>query len=247
MVQAERSADQPFEVSLIGLGGVGSWIVRPVIQRLLSLTTGEVSVRLVDGDVGEERNLTRQRIVVGERKAYAAASQLSGLGRVSVRPITSMVTEATLDQAMAPLTICMPDNHECRRLALGWVGQTDEATLILAGNEEYDGNVMSYVRSGGRESPHTPHPFSYHPDLLPPSAGQEHPQEGASEAPGLSCAARLALGDTQRLATNYLVGAAILCALDAILAGEPIMELVLDAKAGAMRARRHTQKARRAA
>lgn len=81
-------------VTLIGMGGIGSWV------SYLLAAAGVGTLILVDGDVVEQSNLTRQVLYsesdVGTRKVDAAASRLRSMNaHVKIETIPSFVDSAS--------------------------------------------------------------------------------------------------------------------------------------------------------
>lgn len=78
-------------VSMVGLGGYGSWLAALMVRL------GVRELRVVDGDVVEERNLSRQVLYtmddIGDLKADAARRALEAVGRTRVVSFAMSVDE----------------------------------------------------------------------------------------------------------------------------------------------------------
>lgn len=222
----------PSRIVLIGCGGIGGWLLGPLVRYLASRPEPRPLLVLVDGDVFEARNLDRQSGApgnLGTNKAEALAEIARAAG-LAVQAVPESVTRATVGQLIreGDLVLLAVDNHPTRALVDRHLASLDEATLISGGNDETDGNVQLVRRRGG---------WSVDGHLV-----EIHPEIGRADAdpdPGAAGCQALADERPQLLATNFLVAGAMFGCLWQLLerGSVPYSELYLDLVQGAMRSR----------
>src|SRR5438874_13769719 len=81
-VGQQARVNQPLDITVIGLGGIGSWLA-PILARYLEHRPGPRSrMTLIDGDVYEGPNGARQNFTGFGNKARKTAEEI---GRASCR------------------------------------------------------------------------------------------------------------------------------------------------------------------
>jgi len=201
-------------VTLVGCGGVGSWLAEAVARYLASLPQPPNLV-IVDGDAYSRENAARQRIGpqdIGVNKAIAIARRLSSiLPELSIKPVDRFLGERNAAEIIGEesLTIAAPDNHATRLAISRRCQRLRNGAAVFAGNEMVDGAVQVYVRRNGREL--QPPPERYHPEIAMPR--DRSPAEMSCE----EIAARP--GGGQVIFANFTVAAIALNVVYALLHG----------------------------
>ncbi len=159
---------------VIGLGGIGSWLVQG-LAPLLQYDAESWTLVLVDGDEYEEKNRNRQCFEMLGSKADIQAQWVSKrFPRLAVRPITEYLSADGAD-GTCPVSeairsgdtvfVCV-DNHKSRKMVLDHCAKLRDAVLISGGNDYTDGNVQIFVRCNGQDA--TVRPDKHHPELAAP-------------------------------------------------------------------------------
>ena len=136
---------------MIGAGGIGTHLLQLLISLPFDLT-------VMDGDIYEEANLTRQlfrKSMVGVNKAHAM-ERMYKVGAIQeyfkqVRQVEGF-----------DLLICVPDNHLCRILSLEAADEFN-IPVVLAGNGTNTANAMYYSK---RYKDTYADPRIRHPEML---------------------------------------------------------------------------------
>jgi molybdopterin/thiamine biosynthesis adenylyltransferase len=180
-------------VFLIGVGGTGSHLVGPLVQLLHFHPDGTNDITIIDGDVYEDENATRQVFsaeALGENKARATASRLNVK---SIRTIAqyvnkekfSKILEKTVENSDDPfLVITAVDNHATRHAIISAIDESSYTNFVLIspGNQYSSGQVVLYVKEDGETL--TTHPFDKYNDVAEP--------EDVIPGEGEGCAAQVA-------------------------------------------------------
>lgn len=162
-----------FNIIVVGTGGTGGNFLINFGRFLYSLYTDEsYQLTLIDGDVVEKKNLTRQPFLeedIGRNKAEVFAEILSQTFGVKCsyvdRYIDSKEDMARLaDDSKVTLLIGAADNHACRRVMHEFFKDTDTCIYVDSANEFSVGEVAVGVRIGGIEM--YPDRTYYFPDIL---------------------------------------------------------------------------------
>lgn len=185
-------------IVIIGLGGIGSHLVRPLC-RYLNESKGEVAVMLIDGDTFEPKNETRQEFRGFGNKAEVLAAELSekypGLS-ISGKAWYITAENAYVAINDGDIVFCCVDNHATRNVVSGRCQELENVVLISGGNEYSDGNVQIFIREDGICT--TPALTYFHPEI-------ENPQDkNPSE---MSCEELAKSGSPQLIFTNFLASA----------------------------------------
>jgi len=169
---------QPRErrVVVVGLGGIGSWVVQALCP-FLNFSEDTWTLVLVDGDEYEgEKNRTRQVFDEIGAKAEVQASWVARkFPRLRVQAITQYISaDGTENTYPVSESICSGDvvfscldNHKTRKMLADHCVRLRDMTLISGGNEYTDGNVQVFVRRQGQDL--TCRLEKYHPELAQPS------------------------------------------------------------------------------
>ena len=152
---------------MIGAGGTGSHLARPLHTYLTSFHKGdEWILHIVDGDVVEEKNLERQAFRPGTvtmNKAKALALMLAD--ETHIKAYSEYVSEENIGRFVRngdTVFICA-DNFTVRARIEQTARATDNVTVINGGNEKWDGSVQLWVREKGKDV--TPRIGYLHPEI----------------------------------------------------------------------------------
>jgi molybdopterin/thiamine biosynthesis adenylyltransferase len=170
------------EISIVGLGGIGS-ILSNTISKFINSKVDDnkrVTINLIDGDDYEVKNLDRQEFFRYGNKAESKANELRDkFSNISFRDYPQFVDEENISKIIKEddLVFLAVDNHKTRKLVSDYVSKLENITLISGGNELEDGNVQLYIRKGGKDL--TPSLTDYHPEIRNPE--DKHPNEMSCE------------------------------------------------------------------
>jgi molybdopterin/thiamine biosynthesis adenylyltransferase len=218
-------------VVVVGLGGIGSWLLRQLVPLLAfqDWHRGPIDLVLVDGDTYDHGNKRRQLFgKVGPKAVVSAdwANRFWGdltdtpparavpryLGTTTTpegddNPHPSVAIDEVIHSG-AVVFSCV-DNNATRKLLIEHCATLKDVELYNGGNEYTDGNAWVYVRDRGRDV--TPHPLSYHPDI---ASGQgKRPDQ-------MSCDELAAAGTPQLILANNLAATLMLSFFHAARAGQ---------------------------
>lgn len=164
----------PYEIHLIGCGGVGSWVLPALIQIAKSSY-----IYLWDGDILELRNLDRQLFEfddIGKNKATALVDRYSPENVTELQAKEEYFHEGS-EVGERSLILCCADNHAARRAALMKADETG-STVIIAGNEYTDADAYIYVPGLMRGGPNDPRVFA--PEILTDRTGDPRQPAGCT-------------------------------------------------------------------
>ena len=219
-------------VVVIGLGGIGSQLLPPLVRYLSHRPEPRPLVVLVDGDVFEAKNRSRQLFAddaLGTNKAEALARLVRG-SDLPVQSIPEYVGPGNVTMIVreGDVVLLAVDNHATRALVDRHVASLAEATLISGGNDETDGNVQLVRRRDGYSV--DGHLTEIHPEIGRAAETEPTPADG--------CAALVA-DLPQLVVTNLMVASAMLNCLWAVLeqGRVPYSEVYLDVVQNAARSR----------
>lgn len=227
--------EQPKRVIVVGVGGIGSWLVPPLC-RLLAYKKYAGEVWLCDGDKFEPHNADRQDVGegLGMNKAEAMCDRIfHDLPNLRQRCLPEFLTEGNVAGLIAEDSIVLiaVDNHPARALIAGHAQTLRNVVVLTAGNELYDGNVHVYRRGGGKDK--TGPLSDRHPEAF-------NSNEGNRAA--MSCEQLAQEGEPQLLVTNFMAATALLCAFWGVMEAEvlkrrkisPAQEIYFDIRRAAM-------------
>lgn len=189
-------------IVIIGLGGIGS-ILCEKISRFLNYSKDiKASIKLVDGDSYEPKNLIRQDFSEMGNKSQVKGGDLEDkFPELDLSFIPLFIDYTNIKEVIKPgdiILLCV-DNHKTRMIVSNYCKTLNDVTLISGGNEFTDGNVQIYIRKEGKDL--TPDLCAYHPEI-------EFPKD---KLPGEMSCEELSKSDPQLYFTNLQV-AATMCA-----------------------------------
>lgn len=159
------------EITIIGLGGIGSYLVN-ILSRYMNSKEEETRINLVDGDEYESKNFQRQEFKVGregQNKASAQRLELEDKFRkINFVDFNEYVNEDNIKKIIKDkqtVFVCV-DNHKTRRLISKYADTLQNIDVISGGNEYVDGNVQIYLRKNGVKC--TPSITDYHGEIENP-------------------------------------------------------------------------------
>lgn len=196
---------QSSKVIVVGCGGIGSWLIPPLC-RFLKSDGWAGQVHLIDGDVYEDGNQSRQDISAdanGQNKAQAQLLRISPMyPTMNISAHTEYVSNDNVDAlvvANSVVFVCV-DNHPARARIDRRASKLDDICVISAGNEETDGNVTISLRRGGQK--------------ITESLIHRHPEVGRARKHdrAAGCEDLIEEGNKQLLITNLAAATAALMA-----------------------------------
>lgn len=185
------------EISIIGLGGIGSVLVN-TISRFLNLNESlkPVTIKLVDGDDYEYKNISRQEFYNYGNKANVKKRELSNrFQNIDYLDFQMFLDENNISEIVTENSIVFVsvDNHKTRRLVSNYAKKLNNVIVISGGNELTDGNIQIFIRKGGENV--TPSLTDYHPEI-------ENPLDKSPDE--MSCE-ELSHAEPQLYFTNFMV------------------------------------------
>jgi predicted ThiF/HesA family dinucleotide-utilizing enzyme len=190
-------------VVIIGLGGIGSWLVAP-LTRYLAEQKYENEVYLVDGDHFSASNVHRQDTDTTElnvSKAEAMVSRvIQAVPALKLRSMKEFVTESNVGFIKDnSVVITAVDNHPARAVVARHADTLRNIVLLTAGNELYDGNVHITVK---RDGVYEKEPLlRRHPEIAEIKTG---------DRAKMGCAELIKQGEPQLIFTNFMAASAVL-------------------------------------
>jgi molybdopterin/thiamine biosynthesis adenylyltransferase len=172
------------KIVIIGLGGIGSFLSE-LISKFLEYDDSikDKKIVLVDGDIYESKNATRQffnHLQAGENKAAQKQRELSYKYRsIEFSYISTYVNISNIGgviQEKDVVFLCV-DNHKTRRVVSDYCSSLQNILLISGGNELTDGNVHIYFRRNGESI--TPSLIDYNSEIL--NSDDRSPEEMSCE------------------------------------------------------------------
>lgn len=202
---------------IVGCGGTGSLLARDLPQLLIKYQNHEMC--LIDGDVVEKKNLTRQRFQktdVGCNKAIALAAKINSFYPIECDAMDLYLTDSELltkirQSSKIPVIIGCVDNDATRMILENTFRQLKTAVYIDSANSAYSGNVFACVKHNGNRFGKT--------------RGQARQLSRTDKNPAeKSCSERAAAGELQYFVTNAKMAVCVLehC-FSLIQAGDPVM------------------------
>lgn len=205
------------KVVVVGLGGIGSWLVR-VLAPYLSAQDID-SLLLVDGDVFEKKNESRMVFDGdGGNKAECMEREIMAKHESLVTySVPSYVTEENIGDLIEDTDVvflCV-DNHATRKLVGEHCSTLENVVLISGGNDGVEGelrgnlgNVIVHYREDGEDL--TPPLTKYHPEIA-------NPQD---EPPGTASCTELMNSAPQIVFTNNMAASAMTMVFYSLVSGE---------------------------
>jgi hypothetical protein len=192
---------------MIGAGGTGTHLLRPLIAYLRSVhPEGDWLLHIVDGDVVETKNLERQLFkpsAVTMNKATAAAAEMADDGHVRAIPDYLSETNMTGVIREGDTVLITVDNFTVRKRIEDHCLTLNNVAVINGGNEKYSGSVQLWVRADNENV--TPRLSYMHPEV---AIGMN------DDRAEMTCAQAAALpGGAQTLIANAMTATWMLTAL----------------------------------
>lgn len=160
---------QHFKV--IGCGGIGGALIPHLARFNWYQYSTNSQLWLVDGDIFEDRNRSRQAFRDRGNKAEATAMNLRmDFPEMPIKSIPYYVTSSNISDIIKENDIVFScvDNHDSRRLLSKHCRDLSDVLLISGGNETLDGNIQVYRRRGGQDLT-LPLDSSFHPEIISPA------------------------------------------------------------------------------
>jgi molybdopterin/thiamine biosynthesis adenylyltransferase len=198
------SSKPPFEgIVVVGCGGIWSRLWLNLGDLSCYTEASPKSILLIDGDVVEEKNISRQGFVrsdMGKKKSDVYGDRMKRrYPELSIRSSGEFLTQknsAELIPDRSVVVSCVDNNMT--RLQISKHAQTKhDMAVIQGGNEVWDGTSYLYVRESGESR------------VMPMEEKHESVKSPKDKNPGeMSCEERLAQkGGEQILVTNAMVAA----------------------------------------
>lgn len=160
--------NKEINVTVIGLGGIGSYLCDPLFRYLNFKEDINIKANLIDGDQYESKNLARQNFVNVD--SFKSRDKKVELERkfpfVKFENITEYINSDNISNYIGEndyVFICV-DNHKTRKIINDYVKQLSDIVVISGGNDYSDGNVQIYIRKNGMDI--LPSLTDYHPEIL---------------------------------------------------------------------------------
>jgi len=153
--------DKPtFELLCIGAGGTGGYFLKE-FSRYYFKKLPIKSLNVMDGDIVEEHNLTRQCFLsedIGQKKAAVLAEILNSSFNLSWNCFPRFLTSLkdfddvfTYASSSIPIIIGCVDNHGCRLLCEEYFNTHDNCIYFDAANEIESGEVVFSYKIKGQQ------------------------------------------------------------------------------------------------
>ena len=143
---------------IVGLGGIGSHLLLPLMQYVNYEEKVFDEIWLVDGDSYEDKNNRRQHVVKNlENKAIAQVEYYREVfPNLTLMFIDKYINTDNISKIVSDgdvVLLCV-DNNKTRKLFEDYFDKVDNLTVISGGNELYDGNIMiTHKVQGELQSP----------------------------------------------------------------------------------------------
>lgn len=195
--------------ALIGAGGTGSILARPLIHYLMTKHHGAFTLSITDGDSVETDNLARQ-LFRPDDVTYNKAERLVDAIHTNIPGTTHNVYARTTYLDWSNIHDIIPngttvliavDNYLVRRLIDEHSQNLRDITIINGGNERDTTSCQVHIRLDNANI--TPRISYMHDEIA----------NATDEQRGPSCTQRAARGETQTIAANAMSAAWMLAAL----------------------------------
>ena len=191
------------KIKVVGCGGIGSWLIDPLCT-MLNYSGIKSQVGLIDGDIYEEKNKTRQNFNAYGPKSTVTMKRLEGRFeniKLTDHPVYLTKENIKLHIKENTIVLLCVDNHKTRKLISDHAQTLKNVILVNGGNELTDGNIIIAIRKDGEDIT-LPLVNKYHPELKNPT--DRNPGDKV-----LGCQA-LQVSAPQLVATNFAVAALML-------------------------------------
>jgi len=174
---------------VIGLGGIGTQLLHPLMQYL-NYEGKDLfdEIMLLDGDVYEERNASRQYFDSLGKKSEVTAEYYKNLYKLPITYDTEYISRSNIGVYIKNYDVVLSgvDNNATRLLLEEHAEKLDNITIISGGNDYWDGNVVITQKRDGVYT--TPKFSGLHPEILSPK--DHNPAD-------LSCDSEVKQGEAQ--------------------------------------------------
>jgi len=206
-------------IVVVGLGGTGSCVIKPLLRFLNYSKKFKGNIVLVDGDSFELKNEDRQEfdIDLPLNKAENWGIRLSDTFKnLKIGTVSEYLTEKNAQLVLTEnsLVISCVDNHSTRNLLQSFCLKVRSCILISSGNDYSDGNVQYFARENGKNL--TPTIDKYHEEIKFPTDKSPHE---------MSCE-ELAESSPQLLFANFMSAGIILSTFYCLFNGKKCFEEV---------------------
>lgn len=203
-----------FNVIVIGAGGTGTYFIKEAGRFISSLKNKHAinTFTIVDADIVEEKNLSRQSFMpedIGEYKADVMANALYELFGIDATAVTRFIDTVKDLKAIIPndsgvIDVAIPviigcvDNHACRLVCERFFESSANCIYYDSANEFDNGEVVYAVRLNGKTL--APARSFYFPEIK---------QKRSKKRSSMSCTELNAVAP-QHILTNMCAGMALL-------------------------------------
>ena len=227
------------KIVIVGLGGIGSWLVEPLMRYCVSMDRTRFDFVFIDGDHYSLSNQTRQSVhpkLTGMNKASAAALRMRQyFPTVEITEVPEFLTKENLDiidhnnDNLYVFNCC--DNNYCRKIIAQHMESKFQHVsagvyLFTGGNEVTDGN--SHVTKFGYRDP-TQDVITAHPEIGAADASEDRGAMSCQQLANMP-------GSQQIVVTNFWVAAVMLQQFYLIMNSKPIQETFFDISTSAINA-----------
>lgn len=190
--------------AVVGLGGIGTFLLNTVPRYINSLGPPVRTILLIDGDEYEAKNHQRQDFTTFGKKALVKGNELTEkFPDLDFEVFSQYINPDNIDvlNNSEIIFLCV-DNHKTRKLISDYCkNMRSDVLLISGGNELENGNVQIYLRKNNKDM--TPSLTDYHPEIDNPVDKSPHE---------MSCE-ELSQSEPQLLFTNSTVATLMTWAL----------------------------------
>lgn len=206
-----------YNIIIVGCGGTGGNFIKELGRFLYKNSIrSRCSILLVDGDLVEERNVSRQPFLpqdIGRKKAAVMAEILQEAFDVFCRYYPEYLDtiydlEKFKQEDSVPVLVGCVDNHACRKVLHEYFHRSESCFYLDAANEYSIGEVVVGVRIAGKEL--FPDRVQYFPEIL-----QDHSVPRSEE----SCQ-QVNVTQPQHLVTNLFAANLLLKCIVEILSDQ---------------------------
>jgi len=193
---------RPSRLVFIGVGGIGSWLVEPVLRYFSGICN---TALFVDGDHVENRNLARQSFNPSEVRSSKAECMRRRMllmfpgHQLSAHVVFVRAANVMLIVKENDAVFLSPDNHAVRRVVSAHAQKLQNIVVFTAGNELYDGSCHVYVKAHGV--------------ALTKDFNQRHPEAVDGPAERVGCSELIDKGAIQLIAVNFMLAAMTMMAV----------------------------------
>jgi len=156
------------EITVIGCGGTGSWLIPPLLRYLNSIKFDK-EIKLVDGDNYDVGNFTRQEFpesATGMNKAVTLSKAYKQrYSDLDLKYIDEYIGVENKDTVFKENSIIFSaiDNNKGRKIFIEAAREIRNIVLILPGNNEEDGDVQIFWKKDGKTI--SSDPVELHPEI----------------------------------------------------------------------------------